>query len=38
MVTLNIQCLWRGGKVALIQTNINLLIQRGSGGTWAIST
>ena len=38
MATLNIRCLWRGGGAALIQTNINLLNQEGSGGTWAIST
>ena len=38
MATLNIQCLWQGGEAALIQTNINLLNQEGSGGAWAIST
>ena len=31
--TLNIRCLRRGGGVALIQNNINLLSRRGSGGT-----
>ena len=38
MATLNIRCLWQGGEVALIETNINLLNQRGSGGTQAIET
>ena len=38
MVTLNIRCLQQGGEAALIQTNINLLNQRGSGGTRAIET
>ena len=38
MATLNIRCLQRGGEVALIQTNMNLLNRRGSGGAWAIST
>ena len=38
MATLNIRYLRRGGKAALIQTNINLLNREGSGGTWAIMT
>ena len=38
MATLNIRCLQRGGEVALIQTNINLLNRRGSGSARAILT
>ena len=38
MATLNIRCLWQGGEAALIQTNINLLNRRGSGGARAIET
>ena len=34
--TLNIRCLRRGGGVALIQNNINLLNGRGSAGAWAM--
>ena len=36
METLNIRCLRRGGGAALIQNNINLLNQRGSGSTQAM--
>ena len=36
-VTLDIQCLWRGGRVALTLTNNYFLHQRGSGGAWAIT-
>ena len=36
METLNIRCLQRGGGAALIQNNINLLNQRGSGSARAM--
>ena len=36
-VTLDIQCLWQGGGVALTLTYNYFLHQRGSGGTWAIT-
>ena len=36
-VTLDIQCLWQGGRVALTLTNNYFLHRRGSGGARAIT-
>ena len=36
-VTLDIQCLWQGGGVALTSTNNYFLHQRGSGSARAIT-
>ena len=36
-VTLDIQCLWRGGGVALTSTNNYFLHRRGSGSARAIT-
>ena len=36
-VTLDIQCLWGGGEVALTLMYNYFLHRRGSGGTWAIT-